>query len=115
MARERVRALGGHRPGDRMLDRENRPRTDVGYMTDYDPSEEYVLLQQAGLSFAQVLATLTTAPGKRLTREPGAGTVTPGSPGDLVVLDGDPARDVRALAAVRYTIRQGRIIYERDR
>jgi hypothetical protein len=29
--------------------------------------------------------------------------------------DGDPARDVRALAAVRYTIRQGRIIYERDR
>jgi imidazolonepropionase-like amidohydrolase len=86
--------------------------TDVGYMTDYDPGEEYVRLQQAGLSFAQVLATLTTAPGKRLTQEPGVGMVAAGSPGDLVVLDADPARDIRALAKVRYTIRGGRIIYE---
>jgi hypothetical protein len=27
------------------------------------------------------------------------------------VLDGDPARDIEALARVRYTLRQGRIIY----
>ena len=30
---------------------------------------------------------------------------------DLVVLDGDPARDVRAFARVRYTVRAGRVIY----
>ena len=86
--------------------------TDVGYMTDYDPTEEYALLGQAGLSFPDVLAALTTAPAKRLAREPGVGLVAVGSPGDLVVLDDDPARDVRALARVRYTIRGGRIIYE---
>jgi imidazolonepropionase-like amidohydrolase len=33
-----------------------------------------------------------------------------GRPGDLVVLDADPALDVRALARVRYAIRGGRII-----
>jgi len=86
--------------------------TDVGYMTDYDPTEEYALLAQAGLSFPDVLAALTTAPAKRLAREPGVGLVAVGSPGDLVVLDDDPARDVRALARVRYTLRGGRIIYE---
>jgi hypothetical protein len=37
-------------------------------MTDYDPTEEYALLAQAGLSFADVLAALTTAPAKRLAR-----------------------------------------------
>ena len=86
--------------------------TDVGYMTDYDPTEEYALLGQAGLSFPDVLAALTTAPAKRLAREPGVSLVAVGSPGDLVVLDDDPARDMRALARVRYTIRAGRIIYE---
>jgi imidazolonepropionase-like amidohydrolase len=86
--------------------------TDVGYMTDYDPTEEYALLAQAGLSFPDVLAALTTAPAKRLSREPGAGVLAVGSPGDLVVLDDDPARDVRALARVRYTMRGGRIIYD---
>ena len=45
--------------------------TDVGYMTDYDPSEEYTLLEQAGLSFADVLATLTIAPARRLAKESG--------------------------------------------
>ena len=84
--------------------------TDVGYMTDYDPTEEYALLGQAGLSFPDVLAALTTAPAKRLSREVGVGLVAVGSPGDLVVLDDDPARDIRALARVRYTLRGGRII-----
>jgi imidazolonepropionase-like amidohydrolase len=32
---------------------------------------------------------------------------------DVVVLDGDPARDIGALAKVRYTLRDGRIIYRK--
>ena len=65
--------------------------TDVGYMTDYDPTDEYVLLQRAGLGFPAILATLTTAPAKRFHAGSGAGTIAGGSPADLVVLDGDPA------------------------
>jgi imidazolonepropionase-like amidohydrolase len=86
--------------------------TDVGYMADYDPTDEYTLLTQAGLTFPDVLATLTTAPARRLTKGAGTGTVAVGSPGDLVVLDADPAADIRALAKVRYTIRAGRVIYD---
>ena len=87
--------------------------TDVGYMTDYDPTDEYVLLQRAGLGFPAILTTLTTAPAKRFHAGNGAGTIAGGSPADLVVLDGDPAAEIRSLARVRYTIRSGQIIYER--
>jgi imidazolonepropionase-like amidohydrolase len=87
--------------------------TDVGYMADYDPTEEYLLLQRAGLSLGAVLAMLTTAPVDRFTKEAGAGRVAPGSPADFVVLEGDPAADIRALARVRYTIRRGQMIYGR--
>jgi imidazolonepropionase-like amidohydrolase len=85
--------------------------TDVGYMTDYDPTDEYLLLQRAGLAFPAILAALTTAPARRFGAETGAGLVAVGSPAELVVLDGDPATDIRALAKVRYTIRRGRVIY----
>jgi imidazolonepropionase-like amidohydrolase len=87
--------------------------TDVGYVTDYDPTDEYVLLQRAGLGFAAILTTLTTAPAKRFHGGAGAGVIAGGSPADLVVLDGDPAAEIRALARVRYTIRGGQVIYER--
>ena len=87
--------------------------TDVGYMTDYDPTDEYVLLQRAGLGFPAILTTLTTAPAKRFHAGSGAGTIAGGSPADLVILDGDPAAEIRSLARVRYTIRSGQIIYER--
>ena len=43
-----------------------------------------------------------------------AGHIAPGMEADLVVLEGDPARDLGALGRVRYTLRQGRIIYRRD-
>jgi len=84
-------------------------------MTDYDPTDEYLLLERAGLSFPDVLSALTTAPARRLAAEAGAGRVAVGSPADLVVLERDPAADIRALADVRYTIRRGRVIYERAR
>jgi imidazolonepropionase-like amidohydrolase len=85
--------------------------TDVGYMTDYDPTDEYLLLQHAGLAFPAILAALTTAPARRFAAETGAGLVAVGSPAELVVVDGDPATDIRTLSKVRYTIRRGRAIY----
>ena len=39
--------------------------TDAGYITDYDPTAEYELMAKAGLSFPQILASLTTAPSAR--------------------------------------------------
>ena len=84
--------------------------TDVGYMTDYDPTDEYVLMQEAGLTYAQILTALTTAPAMRFGAAARSGRLAVGYQGDVVVLDGDPAQDIRALARVRTTLRGGRVI-----
>lgn len=84
--------------------------TDVGYMTDYDPTDEYALLSRA-LSPMQILASLTTAPAARWRESGRRGRIAPGMDADLVVLDGDPAQDARRFAGVRCTFRKGRMIY----
>jgi len=84
--------------------------TDVGYMSEYDPTEEYRLMGRA-LSPMQILSTLTTAPALRWKDEARRGSVEPGKDADLVVLEADPAGDVANFAKVRCTIRGGRIIY----
>jgi len=86
--------------------------TDVGYMDDYDPSDEYALMAEAGMSRQQILASLTTSPAERFSESGRRGRIATGLAADLVVLGQDPARDIRALADVRYTIRDGRLIYE---
>lgn len=88
--------------------------TDIGYMPDYDPTDEYVFMQQAGLSYARILASLTTAPAGRFGLATRTGRLARGLAADVVVVDGDPERDIRALARVRYTLRSGRVIYARS-
>jgi imidazolonepropionase-like amidohydrolase len=89
--------------------------TDVGYMTDYDPADEYRYMERAGMSFRQILAALTTAPARRFGRDQRtSGRLEPGMEADLVLLDGDPAGDIRALGRVRSVWRQGRMIYSED-
>ncbi|MGH9631356.1 MAG: amidohydrolase family protein, partial [Bryobacteraceae bacterium] len=85
--------------------------TDAGYMSDYDPSDEYALMAEAGMSFRQILASLTTAPAERFGESKQRGRVATGLVADLVVLSDDPSQNVRALANVRYTLRDGRLIY----
>ncbi len=87
--------------------------TDVGYMLDYDTAEEFALMAEAGMDFPAILASLTTNPARRFGFGDRSGRVAAGMDGDLVVLEGDPARDIGALARVRYTVRQGRIVYRR--
>ena len=85
--------------------------TDVGYMTDYDPTDEYVLMLKAGLTSMQILASLTTAPAARFKEDGKRGRVASGMDADLVVLDADPVRDVRNFAKVRCVFRHGVPIY----
>lgn len=85
--------------------------TDVGYMHDHDPTDEYVLMSKAGLSTAEILAALTTAPAQRLQESERRGRVAPGLDADLVVLAADPADDARNFAKVRCVYRAGKLIY----
>jgi imidazolonepropionase-like amidohydrolase len=88
--------------------------TDVGYMRDFDPTDEYVFLSEAGLEFAQILAALTTAPAERFGASSRSGRIAPGLDADLVVLEGSPEQDVRALARVRYALRRGQIVFRSE-
>jgi imidazolonepropionase-like amidohydrolase len=86
--------------------------TDIGFLTHYSElTREYEFLGRAGLRFPQVLAMLTTAPAKRFDRAERGGRIAVGAEADLVVVNGDPSADLRALAQVRCTIRNGRVIY----
>jgi imidazolonepropionase-like amidohydrolase len=85
--------------------------TDVGYMHDYDPTDEYVSMAKAGLTPMEILASLTTAPARRWKEADRRGRVAPGFAADLVVLAGDPAADVRNFAQVRCAFRAGKLIY----
>jgi imidazolonepropionase-like amidohydrolase len=85
--------------------------TDVGYMTEFDPADEYALMAGAGLTPMQILASLTTAPAARWKASERRGQMKPGFDADLVVLDGDPASDVRRFADMRCTIRGGGVIF----
>lgn len=86
--------------------------TDVGFMTDYDPTEEYLAMARAEMAFEQILKSLTTAPAERFGASRRTGRVAAGMDADIVVLANDPARDVKAFANVKYTLRKGRIIYQ---
>jgi imidazolonepropionase-like amidohydrolase len=88
----------------------------VLFGTDYgavaaDPTEEYRLMAEAGMSFRQILASLTTAPGERFDASGRQGRIGPGYRADLVVLARDPAEDLDALSHVRCTIRAGAVVY----
>jgi imidazolonepropionase-like amidohydrolase len=85
--------------------------TDVGFLPDYDPSNEYSLMSRAGLTPMQILASLTTAPAERFGVSDKRGRLTAGMQADLVVFSADPATDATNFAKVRYTVRGGRIVY----
>jgi imidazolonepropionase-like amidohydrolase len=85
--------------------------TDVGYIDHFDTALEFTLMSRAGMTFQQILASLTTAPARRFGNSGRSGRVAPGMDADLVVLDGDPAKDITAFSRVRLVIRGGRILY----
>lgn len=89
--------------------------TDVGYMTEYDPTEEYALMAKAGMSFQEILMSLTTAPAERFAASKQFGRIAPGLVADLTVLRSDPSKHIRALADVGYTVREERLIYRSSR
>lgn len=83
--------------------------TDVGFTTKYDTTQEYEFMGRA-MGWKDILASLTTNPADYF-KEPSNGRVEEGMDADLVVLDADPAVDVRNFAKVAYTVRGGIVIF----
>jgi imidazolonepropionase-like amidohydrolase len=85
--------------------------TDVGFQDQYDTTQELADMARV-LSWRTILASLTSAPAA-FFHAPDRGRIAAGLRADVVVLDGDPALDPRNMAKVAYTIRDGRIIFQR--
>jgi imidazolonepropionase-like amidohydrolase len=83
--------------------------TDVGFQSRYDTAQEYEYMGRA-IGWRDILASLTSNPSA-FFKQPSKGRVEKGMSADLVVLDADPASDVRNFSKVEYTIREGEIIY----
>jgi imidazolonepropionase-like amidohydrolase len=86
--------------------------TDVGYIEQFNTSEEFRWMSRAGMSFEQILGSLTTNPAMRFRYSSHSGRIAKGMDADLVVLDGDPAKDVTAFSKVHQVIRGGQLIGE---
>ncbi len=85
--------------------------TDVGFISIYDTTKEFEFMGRA-MGWRDILASLTTNPSDYF-KASSKGRVEKDMDADLVVLDADPAVDVRNFAKVAYTIRNGRVIYRK--
>ena len=71
-------------------------------------------MAKSGMSPAQILESLTTAPAARLKEEKRHGQVAKGFAADLVMMAADPFDDVKNFANVQCVIRAGAEIYSRS-
>lgn len=85
--------------------------TDVGYIYQFDTAEEFMWMSRSGMSFQQILASLTTNPATRFGYSSHSGRIAKGMDADLVVLDGDPGKDVTAFSKIHEVLRGGHPIY----
>ena len=83
--------------------------TDLGFLHTYPGStlhEELRLLVEAGLSPARALAAATIEPLKVIGADH-SGRLEPGDPADLVLLGGNPLKDVTNSARIAAVVRRG--------
>jgi imidazolonepropionase-like amidohydrolase len=74
------------------------------------PLDELDLMLQAGMTPAEIVVAATRNAARAANRGADLGTVEPGKLADLLVVDGEPLADVRALAGVRLVMRGGAVI-----
>ncbi len=86
--------------------------TDVGYIPEQDADEEVGRMAAAGMDWRAVLASLTSAPARRM-KDGSRGTLAVGAPADLVLVEGDPRVAIEALTRVRATWVAGKSVFTR--
>jgi hypothetical protein len=76
--------------------------------------DEMALFVQAGLSPLEALQTATVNPAKYFDDETNYGSVEKGKLADLVLLDGDPTRDINNTTKIRAVVANGRLFTRAD-
>ncbi|HEX9953914.1 MAG TPA: amidohydrolase family protein, partial [Allosphingosinicella sp.] len=74
-------------------------------------AQEFALLvEYAGMSPAEAIASATTGAARLLGMEKEVGRIAPGYSADLIAVTGDPLRDVRTLEKVDFVMVRGRTV-----
>ncbi len=99
---ENVRRL--HAAGVRILAGSDAPNPGTTYGASLH--QEMALLMRAGMSTTEVLRAATSLPAS-IFKLPQRGSLAVGQRADLLVVEGDPAADIRATRAIRHILRNG--------
>ncbi|MBI3346410.1 MAG: amidohydrolase family protein [Burkholderiales bacterium] len=75
----------------------------------YSLHRELELYSQAGIPNAEVLRIATLVPARVLGVEKDRGTITPGKLADMVLVDGDPLKDMSHIRRVWRTLKGGQV------
>jgi imidazolonepropionase-like amidohydrolase len=76
----------------------------------FDELEAYA---EAGLPTTAVLQTATTNGAKWLGKEKDFGTVEAGKRANLVLVEGDPLKNIKDLRTIAVVIKDGRIVFRK--
>jgi imidazolonepropionase-like amidohydrolase len=87
----------------------------AGYAAEFDlglPVTEIELMQEAGMTPMQIIVAATQNAACVCNLDHELGTLEPGKVADVLVVNGDPLQDLRALTRIRLVIHNGAIIRE---
>jgi imidazolonepropionase-like amidohydrolase len=85
---------------------------DVGVFAHGDNAREMELMAAWGMRPADVLIAATSGNARLFHLADRLGSIRPGLLADLVAVDGDPTRDIRAVRSIRLVMKSGAIVRE---
>jgi len=84
--------------------------TDVGGFPWTEPiAQEFPRMVEFGMSPADAIRSATSRAAELLGMEGKIGVLAPGAYADVIAVEGDPLKDVRALESVRFVMKDGKV------